>query len=100
MLRAGLNQLLNAARKGSDAGTYASLVIDNVPIEALNNFFLNASLDDLAKLNPEVNNFKPWFFELAEHIKANLGLDSTVSHLYESDDSDNVENNEEKPIDK
>jgi hypothetical protein len=47
-------------------------------------------LADLVKIAPEVANHSAWFGELAEHIKAQLGLPSRVSDLYDDAESDSV----------
>ena len=91
MLRLGIGQLIAGAKRNSPHDTYATLVIDNIPEAQIMAFFNSPTgFADLVKIAPEVANHSAWFGELAEHIKAQLGLPSRVSDLYDDADSDSV----------
>lgn len=94
MLRMGISQLIAAAQRDKDHEAYATLVIDNVPADKINEFFNSPNgFAELCKIAPEAANYMPWFADLAEHVKAQLGMPSKVSDLYEYDEDDNVEDN-------
>lgn len=91
MIKMGIKQLLNAAAKNADAGNYASMIIDQFPQPVINGIISNdASIDRLSAIEPAVKNYAPWFVELREHVKAQLGMPSTVAHLYDDDDGDTI----------
>ena len=39
--------------------------------------------DELVSVNPRVNEYKDWFLDLIEHVKAQVGLESRVSDQYD-----------------
>jgi len=98
-LKMGLAQLVNAAAKNSDPYDYATLVMDNVPQEALKEFFTQPDMTKLEALDSRVSTYKEWFALLGEHIKYRLGMPSTVAGEYdeeltEEEDEDNLPESE------
>lgn len=98
-LKMGLAQLVNAAAKNSDPYDYATLVMDNVPQEALKEFFTQPDLTKLEALDSRVSNYSEWFSLLGEHIKYRLGMPSTVAgdydeELTEDEDGHNIPESE------
>jgi hypothetical protein len=95
-LRFGLGQLLTAARKNSDPGHWAITVLDMLDGETVRQFISEGDpVKKMIELCPDVEAHQQWFRLLAEHLKALLGLPSTVSDEYDTDDdqqldSDNV----------
>ena len=68
-----------------------------VPENVLSNFIGGPdSVKKLAQIDPRVQQYAPWFIQLGEHIKAMLGMPSTVGDLYEGDESGNVAQSQEK----
>jgi len=87
LLRAGFMQLINAAKKNSDPGTYAVLILDNMSEEAIRDYITAPdALDKLKRFHPMVEVHLPWFVDLGEHVKALLGMPSSVSDLYEAEE--------------
>jgi hypothetical protein len=101
-LNFGLDQMIKAAAKGCDPANYAGMIVDNVPQSVIDGFFGDdRGFDKLVQLKPAIANYKDWFLLLGEHVKAVLGLHSTVSDLYLDGEDDSVaENIEVKPVDK
>lgn len=95
MVKMGVAQLVNAASKNSDPANYAGMIVDNVTEDVLKQFFAQPNLDVLKSVNPNVGKFEPWFLELGEHVKAIIGLPSTVSDLYDVDEVDTLDDNDE-----
>lgn len=93
-VKMGVAQLVSAASKKSDPADYAGLVIDNVPEPVLKQIIVEENFATLRGINPKVGDFIPWFKELVEHIKARLGLPSTVSDLYDDEEDDTLDENE------
>jgi hypothetical protein len=99
-LRMGVSQLVAAAKKSADPGVWATTVLDMIGEESAKAFILSENaMENLIAINADVEHLKEWFGLLAEHIKAQLGLESSVSAEY--DDStipfDVVPPNDEKP---
>ena len=91
MIAMGLVPLINAAKKNAPPENYAPMVIDNVPEEKLRQFFNTPTgMSELIKIKPEIANYLDWFKLLGEHVKANLGLPSTVDDLYYDEGDDSV----------
>lgn len=69
-----VNMLVNAALRGSDPGTYADLIIDNVPPEMIKQYLTQDTLlSDLAKINPRVTECETWFVQLKMELLEILG---------------------------
>lgn len=89
-LKAGIAMLINAASKDSNQMTYAEMIMDNIDENLIREYITDKdSFLKLQKIAPQVVKFKPWFELLAEHVKAQLGIESTVSDLY-ADESDAI----------
>ena len=101
-LNFGLDQMIKAASKGCDPANYAGMIVDNVPQTVIDSFFSDVKgFDKLVQLKPAIADYKDWFLLLGEHVKAVLGLPSSVSDLYFDDGGDSVAKNiEVKPVDK
>lgn len=100
MIKAGVKQLLTAARKGSDPAIYAEMLLDQVPEETVKQFITAPdSFAKLCQIAPECAQFQTWFAELAEHVKALLGMESTVSDQYNdlTDDADGATLDSDEP---
>lgn len=98
MLKAGINTLLKAAKKGSDPATYAEMILDQLPEDKVREFITSEnSAKKLVEIVPQVGEFAEWFDTLSEHVKAQLGMESTVSDLY--GDDENVINAETVTVD-
>jgi hypothetical protein len=60
--------------------------IEDEQIEALGEWVSSdTAFKDLVIINPRVANYPEWFGDLIEHVKAQLGIESKVDHLYDSD---------------
>ena len=82
-LKMGMKQLLQGAARNSDPGVYAQLIIDNLPEEKIREFFTEqGALEKVMNFEPKLRNFKPWVVLLGEHVKAILGMESSVSDEY------------------
>lgn len=87
MIKAGLQTLLKAAKKGSDPAMYAEMIVDQFPEEKIREFITGEkAAEKLLAFCPPIKEHTKWFDELAEHVKALLGLDSRFSDLYSDDD--------------
>ena len=83
MIKMGINQLLKAATKGKAHELQAEFLIDTLGEERARQLITAPdAIEKLIAINPKVNDFKVWFMLLGEHIKAQLGMESSVSSLY------------------
>lgn len=101
----GIKQLIMMAQVNADPGTCAELVLEKLPEKAIQAFIVAPdALEKLAKIVPEVRPVGEWFLLLGEHVKAMLGLPSTVSEQYVDDEltvankGDNVAENTDKDL--
>lgn len=86
-LRIGIGQLLTAAKKNADPGHWATTVLDMIDMETVKGFVLEGDpVEKMANIAPEVGSYREWFKLLAEHLKAQMGLPSSVSSEYDDDD--------------
>lgn len=88
MIKAAINDLLRAAKKQREVSVYAEEVVERVPENILRNLVSTNFVEEMSKVNAEVITYAAWFVELGEHVKAQLGMPSTVDHLYSDDESD------------
>lgn len=80
---------IKAASKNSDPSIYAEMLIDQIGETTATQYANNpAIINELATHIPDIAPHREWFNLLIEHAKAQLGIPSSVSHLYESSDSD------------
>lgn len=88
----GVKTMINAASKNSDPGMYAPLIVDNFNPGQIKNFFVDPNGFNVIKgINPEVEKYKAWFDDLAEHVKALIGMPSKFTDLYDDIDGDIVD---------
>jgi hypothetical protein len=60
--------------------------------DALEMWVINPTcIDDLVKLDKNVERYQSWFLLLIEHVKAQMGLSSSVSDEYEDEDEEDGE---------
>ncbi len=80
-LKAGLNFLVEAAKKDGDITLYADLALDNMGDEDINAFF-NAEnpLNDFIKIEPKINEHLEWFTRLINEMKSMLTADEDTSN--------------------
>lgn len=88
LIKSGLAFLLKAAKDNADPASYAEMIFTQLG-EARVREFITApdAAEKLLKLDKRVAEYSVWFDDLAEHVKAHLGLESKFGHLYESDES-------------
>lgn len=87
-LKMGISTLLKAAQKKADPANYAELILDQLPAKTVVEYITSAdAFAKLVEIQPLVLEYRTWFEELGEHVKAHLGLESTVSHLYDDEES-------------
>jgi hypothetical protein len=90
-IKMGVAHLIKLAQTNTDPGTAAETVLANMTEEqALAVFSQPDTLEKLIHIDRRVDPHQDWFIDLGEHIKAILGLDSTVSDQYSDlpDDSE------------
>lgn len=82
-----IGQLISAAAKNSNPMTYAELIFDMADENLIKQYITNPqALEILAKKDPRIAQYKPWFDDLVEHVKAQLGLPSRFADLYQDGD--------------
>ena len=92
-LKIGVATLVKAAKNNSPREMYADLIVDAVSENDIKNFLLNKdSFEKLKGVNREVEPYKEWFEDLAEHLKGMFGLESKYAEDYQDlqSDSENV----------
>lgn len=102
MLKAGLNSLLKAAAKNADAGFYADWVLDQLDPKTVAEFITSPdAMEKMSKLAPMVAQYGPWFEELSEHIKGQLGMESkyAADYAHLNDDENSVITPESTSVD-
>ncbi len=87
MFKGGINLLIGAAKKNAHTMTYAEMIFDHLDEDKIREFITapDAALK-LQKFAPETAKHAAWFDDLAEHVKAQLGMKSKYSDLYQADD--------------
>ena len=100
MLQMGLKTLVNAASKKADPSTYATNILDMIPAEKV-----LEHISDPVKFGalisgagPKVAEHTLWFNDLKEHLKAQLGVPSKFSGLYDDDESDITEKTTDEQV--
>ena len=87
MLKNGIGQLMRAAAKNSPREVYADLVLDQLPENTVKEFITAPdAFEKLIRLEPRAAHYRAWFLDLAEHVKAALGMPSQYADLYGDDD--------------
>lgn len=87
MIKAGLTTLIKAASKKADPISYAEMLFDQLPEDAIKEFVVNpGAFERVIKMEPKAAHYKVWFEDLAEHVKGQLGLPSKYSDLYSTED--------------
>lgn len=88
-LKAKLEPFIKASLKKSAPEAYAEMLVDQMDESTLKQYIAApTAIDDLCKLDPRIVANREWFVLLGEHVKAMLGMPSTVADLYDDEDSD------------
>lgn len=88
-LKSKLEPFIKASIKKSAPEVYAEMLVDQMDEATLKQYIASpTAIDDLCKLDPRIVTNRDWFVLLGEHVKAQLGMPSTVSDLYDDEDSD------------
>jgi hypothetical protein len=88
-LKAKLEPFIKASIKKSAPDVYAEMLVDQMDEATLKQYIASpTAIDDLCKLDARIVANREWFVLLGEHVKAMLGMASTVSDLYDDEDSD------------
>lgn len=83
MLKMGLASLIESAKEKIDAGEMAEKVLNLLPESQIKEFLMSDnSIQQLAQINGKVLEHKEWFTDLAEHLKAALGMPSKFADLW------------------
>lgn len=95
IIKAGLNQLLTAAKKNSDPATYAEMIIDQFPQPLITQLANSPNaITQINTLLPESKEYSAWFVDLIEHVKAQLGMPSKFEELYSDGDETIITGND------
>lgn len=105
-LSKNIGSLLVQAKRNSDVSLWAELVIDSIPDNQWDQFsdliFTADVVDRMAQVNPEVDQYRPWFEQLVEKIRWELtdtddgdgltgegsgGIDANVNHSQQGKDA-------------
>ena len=92
----GLNELIAAAKRGSNPELYAELVVDRFPLEQIKSFIASPdAIDRLALFQKDVMLYRKWFDELRAHIlqwikEAEETDDDTSASPETTEDGNNV----------
>lgn len=77
-LKMGLAFLVAQAEAGNDATTYADVVLDNVPDEALEALAKNENwFDELSAVEPKIRQHRQWFVTLMNEVREALKDEET-----------------------
>jgi hypothetical protein len=88
-LKARLEPFIKAAIKKSSPETYAEILIDQLGEETAIQYASDlTTVDQLCAMDQRIADNKEWFIDVIEHAKAQLGLESIHSDLYEQDEND------------
>jgi hypothetical protein len=88
-LKAKLEPFIKASIKKSAPEVYAEMLVDQMDEATLKQYIASpTAIDDLCKLDERIGVNREWFILLGEHVKAMLGMTSTVSDLYDDEESD------------
>lgn len=84
MVKQGIKRLVGYAMKNADTGSCAEMVIDNLPRKVIKEFIISPdAINKLKAIDANVEKYTAWFLELAEHIKEQMGMPSTVGDEYD-----------------
>lgn len=88
-IKMAIGQFLRAAEKKSNPITYAELIFDMADEATIQKTITDDNaIEGLIKLEPKIALHRPWFDDLREHVKGQLGLPSRFAHLYQDDGDD------------
>ncbi len=88
-LKTRLEPFIKASIKKSAPETYAEILIDQLGEETATQYASDpATLDQLCAMDQRIADNKAWFNDVMEHAKAQLGLPSLFSDLYDQDEND------------
>jgi len=86
ILKMGIEMLLAYARQGSVHDQAIDLIWSQVPESQIKSFLCQPdSIEKLIAINKGVAEYKDWFVNLGEHMKASLGMESKYAADYEND---------------
>jgi hypothetical protein len=88
ILKAKIEPFIKAAIKNSDPAIYADMLCDQMDEAQIKGYLLAPdSMDKLMTIDKRLPALRPWFELLVEHVKACLGMESTVSGLYDNEET-------------
>lgn len=88
ILKAKIEPFIKAAIKNSDPAIYADMLCDQMDEAQIKGYLLAPdSMDKLMTVDKRLPALRPWFELLVEHVKACLGMDSSVSGLYDNEET-------------
>jgi hypothetical protein len=97
---AAIKQIITVLETLGENGVAPSAIAEKITesidtqekFDALETWVTNPTcIDDLVKLDKNVERYKSWFLLLIEHVKAQMGLSSSVSDEYEDEDEEDGE---------
>lgn len=98
MIKTQLNNLVNKASQNADPVLYADFIIDNVPEDQIRSFLGQPdSLDQLARIDPRVNQFLPWFTNLKMEIMTVLDVEEYSDDTPTNEDGKSPESDTTPP---
>ena len=88
MWKQGVAMLLNGAKRNQDPGVYAELILGQIDSSQIQKFMSlgDQAVTRLGMMFPEIKPYGAWFNMLFEHLKAQLGMPSSVASEYEDDE--------------
>lgn len=88
MWKQGVAMLLNGAKRNQDPGMYAEMILGQIDSSQIQKFMSlgDQAVTRLGMMFPEIKPYGAWFNMLFEHLKAQLGMPSSVASEYEDDE--------------
>lgn len=84
IIKQGLKHLLTAATRGANPAVYAEVIIDRFPPQKIAEFFsADNAIDKVYELEPKLKPHDEWVKLVIEHVKAIMGMESSVSEEYD-----------------
>lgn len=85
-LKMGVQQMVNAARKGADPSLLAEFVTNTVDQTIVDKYLTNPqAFKMVCSINKDASPHESWFNDMREHINALYGRPSKFSDLYQDD---------------
>lgn len=97
----GVSFLINGAKAQADPAMYAEMIISQVGSKGVDVFLKggDAGVAKFKQLFPEISDHVEWFKLLFEHLKAQMGMPSSVDDEYEDLTSNVVSSNDKETFD-